>query len=153
VFFVAAVAASVAARADSGSLDTGGADTGPGRPPVADAGQGLMAYVGDTVILDGSGSYDPDGDPLTFEWTQTGGPAVGLERADTAEPKVSIDAAGTLRFTLVVFDGASASPADEVAIVVPRRQVDAAKACATSPIGPGWLLAAALAAAMARRQR
>lgn len=38
-------------------------------PPVADAGddQAIIA-AGSTVQLDGSGSYDEDGDPLTYHW-------------------------------------------------------------------------------------
>jgi len=34
--------------------------------PVADPGPDREVYVGDVVQLDGSGSNDPDDDPLTF---------------------------------------------------------------------------------------
>ncbi len=34
--------------------------------PVADAGGDQAVYVGNTVTLDGSASWDPDGDPLNF---------------------------------------------------------------------------------------
>jgi PKD repeat protein len=37
-------------------------------PPVADAGPDQNAIVNETVYFDGSGSYDPDGDPLLYNW-------------------------------------------------------------------------------------
>ena len=46
--------------------------------PVADAGPNQILPVGATVTLNGSASYDPDGDPITFQWVQEAGPAVTL---------------------------------------------------------------------------
>jgi hypothetical protein len=40
------------------------------RPPVAMAGDDQEGNEGDTITLDGTGSYDPDGDGLTYSWTQ-----------------------------------------------------------------------------------
>jgi hypothetical protein len=37
-------------------------------PPVADAGLGRNAYVGVPVVLDGTGSYDANGDALAYLW-------------------------------------------------------------------------------------
>lgn len=36
--------------------------------PVAEAGRDIVVCPGEKVILDGSGSYDPDRDKLTFQW-------------------------------------------------------------------------------------
>lgn len=37
-------------------------------PPIADAGADKTIYTGTTVVFDGSGSFDLDGDPLTCQW-------------------------------------------------------------------------------------
>ncbi|WP_228719993.1 PKD domain-containing protein [Methylococcus geothermalis] len=78
-------------------------------PPVANAGANLTVHTGDTVNLNGNGSSDPDGDPLTYAWAQIGGPAVALNGADTAAPSFVAPAVtgenDTLVFQLTVSDG------------------------------------------------
>ncbi|MFZ5476385.1 MAG: PKD domain-containing protein [Myxococcota bacterium] len=110
-----------------------------GEPPVAEAGLGLVAYVEDTVALNGTGSVDPEGDALTFAWTQVGGPPTDLQGADSSQPQFTVGDPGTFRFQLVVNDGTSDSAADTVEIVVPYRQIDGvATGCAAAP-APAWL--------------
>jgi hypothetical protein len=116
--------------------------------PVAEAGLGVMAYVGDTVILNGSASADPDGAPLTYTWSQRSGPPVDLLKADTVAPEFEVTAPGTLRFTLVVNDGTENSPGDEVAVVVPDREAlpaeDDTGGCNSGGPGPVGLWSGAL---------
>jgi hypothetical protein len=58
------------------------------------------------VTLDGSKSFDPDGDAIaSYSWVQTSGTAVMLNGADTAQPSfVAPGVDGTLTFALVVTD-------------------------------------------------
>lgn len=129
--------------------------TAAAEPPSAEAGLGLIAYVGDTVELNGTGSSDPENDPLVFAWTQVGGPPVVLEATDTAKPRFAVDAPGTLRFALVVNDGATDSAPDVVAVVVPHQDIEgvATSGCAVVPGVPGVAFAGALVACLARRRR
>ncbi len=52
------------------------------RPPVADPGPDLEADERNLVVLDGSGSSDPDGRIVSYLWESVRGPAVELSRAD-----------------------------------------------------------------------
>ncbi len=87
--------------------------------PFADAGPDQTANPGDAVELDGTGSSDPEGDPISYQWTQIAGTPVTLlaktqATAGFAVPS-GIAADEILRFLLVVSDGQAAEP-DEVQI-------------------------------------
>ena len=84
-----------------------------GGNPVANAGANQTVGVNAAVQLDGSGSSDPNNHPLTYSWTQTGGPTVTLSSNTAVKPTFTAPASPTtLTFQLVVNNGqVNSSPA------------------------------------------
>jgi hypothetical protein len=79
-----------------------------GSAPVADAGVDQSAFVGDTLALDGSGSSDADGDPLTYAWSLLSVPAGSLavlSNTHLVDPALIVDMPGTYVVQLIVNDG------------------------------------------------
>jgi len=108
--------------------------------PTASAGPDQSVNAGDAVTLDGSGSLDLDGDPLSYAWSQTAGPAVALAGASTAMPTFTAPAVAvntTLTFQLSVSDG-SAIGVDSVDILVqPLNQAPTANAGVNQTVSAG----------------
>jgi len=74
-------------------------------PPIADAGTNQTVLTNTFVILNGNGSTDPDGDPLTYLWTQTGGTPVNLNNDSAISPIFTAPPSATvLTFMLTVTD-------------------------------------------------
>jgi hypothetical protein len=104
-------------------LAAGQIETGVAHVPQADAGPDERVGERGPVTLDGSGSSDPDGDALTYQWLQVPGPhPVTLDLSDPVHPTFLAPEAGppglTLSFTLEVDDGGLTSEPDTVVIVV-----------------------------------
>ncbi len=94
----------------------------PHPPPVANAGADQTVPLGDAVRLDGSGSEDPGGDPLTYEWRQIAGLTVALMGAKTAMPTFTAPRTeADLSFELTVRNRHGGSDTDSVTVLV--RQV------------------------------
>ncbi len=93
----------------------------PDHPPVANAGCAQTVNDGALVQLDGSQSYDPDGDLLTYQWKQLSGPAVSLSNASAVKPTfiapaVAVGSSATLTFQLTVTDPDGLSSSAQVTI-------------------------------------
>jgi hypothetical protein len=87
--------------------------------PVASAGPTQTVASAAPVTLDGTASTDADGDPLTYLWTQTAGPAVTLSSSTAAKPSFTAPAGATsLTFSLVVSDGKASSAPSSVVVTV-----------------------------------
>lgn len=77
--------------------------------------------IGDKVILDGSGSSDPDGDELTFSWefdTVPTGNESELKNSDTVTPNFTPVIAGDYIIQLTVTDSKGKSSIDTVKIII-----------------------------------
>ncbi len=89
--------------------------TGNGAP-VADAGPDQIGAAAGTITLDGSASFDPDGDPLTYQWTQLAGPAVTLAAPTAAKTTFTAAEGQTYSFRLVVKDTQGAQGTAKVTV-------------------------------------
>ena len=91
-------------------------------PPTANAGADQTVDEGTADIqLNGSGSTDPDGDTITYLWSQTQGPTVTLSSSTSVSPTfdaplINSDQA-ILTFSLTVNDGAVDSANNDTVIV------------------------------------
>jgi hypothetical protein len=90
-------------------------------PPLADAGGNDAAAVGDIVTLDGSGSSDANGDPISYTWSIIGRP-LGSTALLSSSTGVSVtltpDRSGDYEVRLIVNDGIVDSAPSDVTITV-----------------------------------
>jgi len=96
--------------------------------PIADAGSDDTLSADDTSSLDGRGSYDPDGDALTFHWSfeyapenstvfELEAPFTANMTAEASTTSFILDAVGTYVIALKVHDGRVFSDPDYVIVV------------------------------------
>jgi hypothetical protein len=109
-------------------------------PPVAVINVPSTVSGGATVVLDGSASFDPNGDVITFVWT-TSGPALNL--SDPARPTfiAPISAATTSFFIrLNVSDGQYTTSAFNDVVVTASNQPPLANAGPNQTVSTGQLV-------------
>ena len=91
-------------------------------PPVANAGNDTSVVLGQSVMLDGTGSFDPDGTPINiYQWQVVSTPensALANWTSSEATPTFVPDVTGVFVLSLIVSDGLASSSADEVFVTV-----------------------------------
>ena len=103
---------------------------------LANGDQGSTSVItppGNTAMLDGTASTDPDGDDglLNYQWTILSGPTGSTQRllpsASVASPRLFVERAGTYELELRVFDSDGTANCGEPALVtidvVPRGDI------------------------------
>ena len=84
-------------------------------PPIADAGGPYVVDEGSNLVLDGSGSSDPEGLPLTYLWS----PPNGLDDPSIAQPTFSTVDDAVVALTLSVWDTTEAlGDSDDTTVTV-----------------------------------
>ena len=73
--------------------------------PVVVLASNVFGYPGQNISLDGAGSFDPDADPITLDWTQVAGATVTLDLSDPLRPAFSSTAIGHYTFQASANDG------------------------------------------------
>ncbi len=104
------------------SSENGNPNAPPNQAPTANAGPDQSVASGASVQLDGSASSDPEGGPLTYQWSQTSGLDVVLSDSSAIDPVFDSpqgwSTVEALAFSLMVSDGAGASSIDAVSVNV-----------------------------------
>lgn len=93
----------------------------PNNPPVANAGVNFSVTEGNQGALNGTGSSDPDGDPLTYAWVEVGTSWLILSNSGIAQPTFTApQVASALQITmqLTVDDGRGGSDTDTLVVTI-----------------------------------
>lgn len=124
VLGVLVVAGCIQVEKPDGTGGEGGGD-GTNAAPRSNAGTGGTYLAGSLVELDGSASVDPEGGPLTYQWSLAQAPAgaLGLSDTGTAQAEILLDVAGSYVVSLQVWDEHGASDTSTVRFEAEHPQV------------------------------
>ncbi|EGM70813.1 glycosyl hydrolase family 18 protein [Shewanella sp. HN-41] len=89
------------------------------KAPIANAGADVTVTGPSDVVLNGTGSRDPENGVLTYLWTQVSGPTIAIANADKANATIQLGAAQTdvaYGFSLKVTDPEGLSATDSVTV-------------------------------------
>ncbi|MEM9208553.1 MAG: choice-of-anchor B family protein, partial [Pseudomonadota bacterium] len=130
--------------------------TGVNQAPNVSAGANQQRTAGTNVMLNGSATFDPDGDALTYAWTQESGPTVTLNSADTptatfVAPTVSTATSLGFRLTATDTGNQSSSATTSVTVVPPAANAPGNNVGGGGGAGGPLLLALLGLAAVCRR--
>jgi outer membrane protein OmpA-like peptidoglycan-associated protein len=94
-------------------------------PPIANAGPSQLGVPAGTITLNGSGSYDPLGEALTYAWSEISGPAVMINNPTQAVATFTAAAGQSYTFLLKVTntDGISAQATTLVTTAAANTQI------------------------------
>lgn len=86
--------------------------------PIAVAGNSFNLTTGEVALLDGSGSSDPDLDPITYLWSLQvpNGSSATLSSTTSETPQFTTDVDGVYTVTLVVNDGTEDSDPSQLTV-------------------------------------
>ena len=105
--------------------------------PVAElASQAISVVEGESVVVDGNASYDPEGLTLTYQWLQTAGTAADLTITEGALLSFNTPSVGeseVLIFALTVNDGTHDSIPKTVQVTVNNNALPVAVASTQQP--------------------
>lgn len=103
------------------------------RPPEAEAGDDRVLLLGAPLGLDGSRSFDPDGDDLTFAWRIPDDPRTQLLDADAVRAQLVVTEPldAPVPVTLEVCDGFGACATDQILVTVVTLPADDSVATVT----------------------
>ncbi|MBN1390004.1 MAG: VCBS repeat-containing protein [Candidatus Thermoplasmatota archaeon] len=92
-------------------------NVGENLPPVANAGPDQEVLVGVVVTLDGSGSMDPDGYIVQWEWTSTSHPEMTLDNINSSSPTFTPEQEGDHIIALRVQDSNDTWSSQDMVII------------------------------------
>jgi ribosomal protein L14 len=106
--------------ADTLYITVNAAAPAPNQAPVANAGSNVtITLPTNSLTLNGSSSYDPDGTIASYNWSKSSGPAgSSLSNANSASASISGLVQGQYVYVLTVTDNNGATSSDQVTITV-----------------------------------